>query len=222
VQEAIDSDFEIHSVYSTDCSKFIPILLGQNSKFEISGISEKELEHISGLKTPNETLAVVRQKKQELPDFSTLKNRLTLVLDGISDPGNLGTIIRTADWFGIENIICSENSVDLYNPKVVQATMGSVFRVSVHYVNLVDWLKTNSVSKTASVYVYACTLKGKSIYEQAITKKGLVILGSESHGISKDVLTLADYQISIPSFGKAESLNIAVAAGVVCGEFKRS
>jgi len=188
---------------------------------QIISITEKELNRISALKKPNQVLAVVKIPDQpnQLPDMD--KN-LVLMLDNISDPGNLGTIIRTADWFGIQNILCSENCVDVYNPKVVQATMGSIFRVNVNYVSPEKYLER----LPKNIPVYATMLDGKNLYEVLQDKKCVLIIGNESHGISEYLLPYVTKKIRIPdySFAKsftAESLNASVAAAIVIGEFSR-
>jgi TrmH family RNA methyltransferase len=179
-------------------------------KTTVTVITETELERISQLTTPNKVLAIVQQF-DENNDIIT-KGKITLVLDGIQDPGNMGTIIRTADWFGIEQIVCSHDSAELYNPKVVQATMGSIARVRVMYTDLGEWL-----TEQEDVLIYATTLEGQDISTVKKIKEGIIIFGNESKGISADLLQLANVKITIPKKGKAESLNAAVAAGVVLG-----
>ena len=174
----------------------------------VGEISEVELERISQLNTPNKVLAIVEQF--ELPDTIETKGKVSLVLDTIQDPGNLGTIIRIADWFGIEQIVCSEESADLYNTKVVQSTMGSIARVKVFYRNLGEWL-----SKQEGITLYATALNGQDITRMERITEGLVIIGNESKGISPVIMDLANVKITIPQKGKAESLNAAVAAGII-------
>jgi TrmH family RNA methyltransferase len=179
-------------------------------KTEVTGISETELERISQLTTPNKVLAIVSQFDEEQEIIS--KGKLTLVLDCIQDPGNLGAIIRTADWFGIEQIVCSPDSADLYNPKVVQATMGSIARVKVFYTELKEWLEEQK-----DISIYATTLEGQDVTTVKKIKEGIIIFGNESKGISAEILQLSTVKLTIPGKGKAESLNAAVAAGVVLG-----
>jgi TrmH family RNA methyltransferase len=173
----------------------------------ITVITEAELGKISQLTTPNQVLAVVRKATD--PSFET-RDKVSLVLDGIQDPGNLGTIIRIADWFGIEQIICSLDCADQYNPKVVQSTMGSIARVQLLYTYLVTWLPLQR-----NIPVYAAALGGKDIAEIPFLKEGLIIIGNEAKGISPEVMELADVKITIPKKGKAESLNAAVATGII-------
>jgi len=172
-----------------------------------SKVSEQELEKISQLNTPNLVVALVKQFGDAAPDPV---EGLILALDNIQDPGNLGTIIRIADWFGIKQIICSEGTAECYNPKVVQATMGSIARVAVYYTDLETWL-----SAQASIGIYAAVLEGKDIRKIDPLKEGILLIGNESKGISPEILALANHRITIPQKGKAESLNAAVAAGII-------
>lgn len=177
---------------------------------EVTAITEAELERISQLTTPNKVLAIVRQfDKDENID---VKDKITLVLDGIQDPGNLGTIIRIADWFGIEQIVCGTDSADCYNPKVVQATMGSIARVRIFYTDLEEWLAGQK-----DIRIYAAALEGQDVTTMKKIKEGIIIIGNEARGISEGVLKLANVKLTIPKKGKAESLNAAVAAGIVLG-----
>ena len=166
-----------------------------------------ELEKISALNTTNEIIGVF---KKAVPKDPVFKNRIVLVLDAIQDPGNLGTIIRIADWFGIRDIICSDNSVELYNPKVVQGTMGSISRVNVSYGNIAGIMEEHT-----SIRTYATALEGKSIRQFQEIKEGIIIIGNESKGISEQVMQLANEKITIPKIGLAESLNAAVATGII-------
>ncbi len=176
-------------------------------------ISEKELEKISSFKTPQPAIALIKMPEQEIK-IHAQKEGWTLVLDNIKDPGNLGTIIRSADWFGVTTIICSEDCVELYNPKVIQATMGSLFRVSVFYTNIVDFLKNEKRTK------YAATINGISMFSTTFGKAGILIIGSESHGISAEVLVVCGNPISIPAYGRAESLNAAVATSILLSRIR--
>jgi len=182
-----------------------PVLLKQQ---DCIPVTEAELERISQLSTPNNVLALVEQ--YEIPGSIGAAGKITLVLDTIQDPGNLGTIIRIADWFGIHQIICSENSADLYNSKVVQSTMGSIARVHVFYTEIEAWLK-----KQGDIAIYATSLNGRDIQAMQKIKEGIIIIGNESKGISDSVMPLANQKITIGKKGKAESLNAAVAAGIV-------
>ncbi len=166
-----------------------------------------ELEKISALQTPAQVLAVF--EKSIVKPVQPV-GKFTLVLDDIQDPGNMGTIIRNADWFGVEHIICSLHCADIYNPKVVQSTMGSLGRVNIFYTDLQDWLQKNNSMKK-----YAAALNGKAVSHLKGLKEGLLIIGNESKGISTALLETADEKITIPRSGHAESLNAAVATGII-------
>lgn len=171
-------------------------------------ITEAELEKISQLSTPNKVLAVVKQF--EVPDEVVIMGKVILALDDIRDPGNMGTIIRIADWFGIQQLVCSDESADIYNPKVVQATMGSIARVNVFYKDLVNWLHQQKHTP-----IYTTALNGQDISTMKKITEGIIVIGNESKGISPEIMGLATKKITIPQKGKAESLNAAVAAGIV-------
>jgi len=176
-------------------------------------IDEISLQKISLLKTPNKVVAVF--EKGAYGKIPQLENKLSLMMDDIQDPGNLGTIIRIADWFGIENIICSENCVDCYNPKVVQATMGSLVRVNVWYTTLIPFIEMHT-----NISVYAAALSGTSLPEFKKITEGIVLIGNESIGINEELLKKATQKITIPKYGNAESLNAAVATGVILSHIK--
>jgi RNA methyltransferase, TrmH family len=169
-------------------------------------VHDHELEKISALTTPHQVLAVF-EKVQGKPVSPV--GKISLVLDNIQDPGNMGTIIRIADWFGIKDIICSAHTADMYNPKVVQSTMGSLGRVNIVYTELAEWIQQHR-----QVKVYAAALNGKNVKEMAI-KEGLLLIGNEGKGISEELLQLAAEKITIPKLGDAESLNAAVATGII-------
>lgn len=214
VAELLKKPELVEKIYHT--SAYAP---NSNSSF-FEEISEKELNKISALKTPNQVLALVKAHEPKL-QAEELSNQLVLALESVRDPGNLGTIIRMADWFGIENILCSNDCVDLYNLKTVQATMGSLFRVSVHYVDLLDTLATLKNQQP----VYATSLDGDNIYTTELAKNGILVIGNEANGITNQLMTLANKKIHIPSFNesgdKAESLNAAFACAIACSEFRR-
>ena len=189
------------------------ILLNGNIRVQI--VEDFELLKISNLKTPNLVVGIFKMKIPQ--EHFDIKNRITLVLDDINDPGNLGTIIRTADWFGIKNIVCSMNTVDCYNPKVVQSTMSSLARVNLIYTDIVEWL-----SKSKSVQILATTLHGRPLKDIHQLSEAILIIGNEANGITDDVLNLAHEKITIPKIGKAESLNAAVATSIVLYELTRN
>ena len=182
-------------------------------------ISEKEMERISQLKSANSVLAVVELPKHKLSLANPTKN-LVLCLDRIQNPGNLGTIIRLADWFGISDIVCSEDTADCFNPKVVQATMGAILRVRVHYTNLASWLSSQS-----GACIYGTFLEGENIYNAQLETSGVIVMGNEGQGISDEVAEQVTHKLLIPPYPAdrcgSESLNVAVATAVICSEFRR-
>jgi RNA methyltransferase, TrmH family len=220
VPELLKSDFNIHSIYATKTWIRDNNYLFQNIT-ELANliyeIDQNELEKITQLTTPNEVLMLTKIPVDILM-MENLSGKLSMVLDEVKDPGNLGTLIRIADWFGIENIICSNDSVDVFNSKVVQSTMGSISRVKIYYQEL---KKIFEKAIEIKLPVYGALLEGKNIYQKELSNEGFILLGNESRGISKDLLPFITEKITIPRFGKAESLNISAAAAVICSEFKR-
>ncbi len=185
---------------------------------EVIEVSESQLSQISFLRNPQQVLAVFYQSTNDLtPDF---QKELVLALDGIQDPGNLGTIVRLADWYGINHIYCSLDTADLYNPKVVQATMGALARVNVHYVDLPSFLGTNK-----QIPIYGTLLNGGNIYQKEITQNGILVMGNEGNGISPEIENLITEKLYIPNYPvgspTSESLNVAIATAIVCAEFRR-
>ena len=190
-----------------------------------------EIEQMSGLKTPQGVIGIFR-KKPYTNHQSPITNNLTLALDGIQDPGNLGTIIRTCDWFGVYDIYCSLDTVDCYNPKVIQATMGSLARVRIHYVDLAKWLKEYRIKSTEYRPIYGTLLDGENMYD-ALAKQSpitnhqspIIVMGNEGNGISAPVRSLITHPIRIPSYNKnneaPESLNVSIATAIVLAEFRR-
>lgn len=208
IQELIDANYEIHSVFTTQ-NDFTFI-----SKNKLYVVSTAELKKISALATPNTCLAIFSIPKL----IKTNNSGLILALDSIRDPGNFGTIIRLCDWFGISTLLCSEETVDLYNPKVVQATMGSLSRVNVAYVDLEKHLSETKLP------VFGTFMNGKSIYKEILPKEGIIVMGNEANGISKTIENRITERITIPRFGnlqQTESLNVATATAIVLNEFKR-
>lgn len=215
VSELFASNWQVHSLYYNDEFDVTTVPSTVREGFRVSN---KDLSRISGLKTPNQVVAVVHQQRAEIAP-EDLASTLCLALDDVRDPGNLGTIIRLADWFGIPHILCSAQSVEVYNPKVVQSTMGSLFRVGVHKVDLPAFL---THSKTAvELPILGAVLGGSNIYELDLPAAGILVMGSESHGIAEENLSALTHRISIPSYGKAESLNVSTATAVLLAEFKR-
>jgi TrmH family RNA methyltransferase len=184
----------------------------KSTSIESIVVSNSELTRISSLKSPNKVLAVVKKLNNHIKVKST---GLTLALDGIQDPGNFGTILRIADWFGINELVCSNDTVEIYNPKVVQSSMGAIFRINIHYKNLSDWLEIEQRP------IYGALLEGKNTYQETLNEDAILLIGNEGKGISKDLIPLITHPLTIPSFGQAESLNVAVAAGILVSEFRR-
>ncbi|MEP7319078.1 MAG: RNA methyltransferase [Panacibacter sp.] len=206
VNELLESDLVIRKIYATK--------EWTNKHKNLQNIvptEDYELQKISSLSTPNQVLAIVEQKKLLQPPVLT--KCITLVTDGIQDPGNLGTIIRIADWFGINQVIASEETADIYNPKVVQSTMGSIIRVNIWYKNLISWLND------CNVPVYGALLNGVSIHEFKNISEGVLVIGSEAKGIRENILPFIHHKITIPKTGGAESLNAAVATGIILSHF---
>ena len=188
---------------------------------EVECVTEKEMERLSLLKTPSNSLAIVEIPRCRL-DAAHVGQRLTLALDDVQNPGNLGTIIRLADWFGIGEILCSPATADCFNPKVVQATMGAILRVRVHYVELAPLL---AQAAARGVPVYGTFLEGENLYDAQLTDGGIIVMGNEGRGVRPDVAQTVTRKLFIPPFPAdrraSESLNVAMATGVVCAEFRR-
>lgn len=185
-------------------------------------VSESELRSASLLQHPQQVLALFQIPQWQIPTPQDTEERLILALDGIQDPGNLGTICRLADWFGIEDIICSTETADIFNPKAIQATMGAIARVKIHYTNLKNFLHECA---TPSTHIYGTFLDGQNIYEQPLTPHGIIVMGNEGKGISPDIATLVSDRLFIPNYPPdrptTESLNVAVATAITCAEFRR-
>lgn len=219
VSELLKSDLQIVKLYAVSqwFDNNYENLIKRN--IELQEITEEELKKVSDLITPNQVLGIAG-----IPELYTTRQfqftGMTLALDGIRDPGNMGTMIRTADWFGIKSIVCSSDSVDVYNPKVVQSTMGSFARVQVYYTYLPDFFR--DISK--DIPVFGALLEGPDITQKTFTKPGIVLIGSESHGISKALIPFINEPLYIPGFSntnaenKAESLNASIANGIICYE----
>ena len=208
IQELLDSNFELEHLYTTE-----------NDFAEVSPnyktiISESDLKKITALATANSCLAIFRMPA----DKPILETGLIMALDSIRDPGNLGTIVRLCDWFGIQQIICSKETVDIFNPKVVQATMGSIARVNVNYIDLSVFLKETKLR------LFGTFMDGDNIYKTELYQEGIIIMGNEANGISSELEILISNRLTIPRFGnlqKTESLNVATATAIVLSEFRR-
>jgi len=209
IEELLRSKYELQTLFVTEPLDF------KVANDKIHTISPAELKKISALTTPNTCLAVFKIPTE---NFS-LKEGLLVALDDVRDPGNLGTIIRLCDWFGVEQLICSPETVDIYNPKVVQATMGSIGRVTILYTDLVPFLKSISLP------IFGTFMDGENIYKQDLPSNAILIMGNEANGISDEVAQCITSKLAIPRFGQlqeTESLNVATATAIILSEFKRN
>lgn len=213
VIEFINSPYQVQAIYHT--ASFDPKVLKLSQKINLCEISVTDIEKISSLKTPQIIIALIKIPGGSVLDNAQLRQKFSIVLDGIQDPGNLGTIIRTADWFGINRIICSEDTVDAYNPKVVQASMGSLSRINVYYADLL------TVLPQLGLPLFGAMLNGENIYHTDFGDEGLIVMGNEGNGLSPEIERLINKSITIPNLGKAESLNVAIATALFCSEIKR-
>ncbi|MCU0446120.1 MAG: RNA methyltransferase [Microscillaceae bacterium] len=213
--EVLQSDFVIDSLYCTESFAQANQKLLKSTGIAYELATENDLAQAGTLVSNRGGLAVLKMKPNQTLAPQTQK--LTLVLDGIQDPGNLGTIIRIADWYGISQIICSEDTVELYNPKVISASMASFLRVALFYTNLVKYLTTHSQSA-----IYGALLEGKNIHQTQFASAGLLLMGNESKGIRANLLPFIQYPITIPRFGQAESLNVGVATAVILDNWQRN
>ena len=217
VGELLNSKWKIEKVYGLSGWFNINKALLAERDIDFSGVSVSELERISLMTTPNQVLALVAIPEQDSNSLHPPDDSLSIVLDQIQDPGNLGTIIRTADWFNIRNIFCSSDCADSFNPKVVQSTMGSLLRVNIQYVELEEFFR-----KVKSIPVYGTFLTGAQIYETKLKTSALIVIGNEAKGIREELFPFITQKISIPHTDiSAESLNAAVATGIVLSEFQR-
>jgi TrmH family RNA methyltransferase len=208
VNELLKSSFEIDTLFATDDFQT------DISSEKIIRISEKDLQKISNLKTPNKVLGLFKIPHEKLIQ----KNGLTIALDAINDPGNLGTIIRLCDWFGVSQLICSQETVDSYNQKVVQASMGSLTRISIIYADLDTYLQETNLP------TFIADMDGVNVYKTQLPKEAILIMGNEANGVSNEIKALIKNKISIPRFGETqetESLNVATATAILLSEFKR-
>lgn len=211
ITEIIASGLKVRNIYAIEGHL--------SGKAEV--VSAKEMERISQLKTASSSLAVVEQPRHKTPTTAPT-NALCIALDGVQNPGNLGTIIRLADWFGVEDIFCSQDTADCFNPKVVQATMGAILRVRVHYLHLADFLARTAAAGTP---IYGTMLDGENIYSTHLTPNGVIVMGNEGKGVSAECARSFTHRLLIPSYPPerqgSESLNVAMATGIVCAEFRR-
>ncbi|MFB9056301.1 TrmH family RNA methyltransferase [Mariniflexile ostreae] len=206
IKELLNSHYVLHTLYTTEAF---------NADEKEVLISEKDLKRISFLKTPHTAVAIF-----EIPKIKAIDhNQLIVALDDVRDPGNLGTIIRLCDWFGIQDLVCSKETVDCFNPKVVQASMGSITRVNIVYVDLLTFLENHSTA------IFGAYMEGENVYKKTFPNQGVLVMGNEANGISEAVEKLISDKITIPRFGDiqaTESLNVATATAILLSEFRRS
>lgn len=190
-----------------------------HGRVECDTVTQEELNHASLLRTPQQVIGLfpIPHEAKTIEEVAT--RSLCLALDGVQDPGNIGTIVRLADWFGIQHVFCSADTVDIYSPKAIQATMGAIARVRVHYINLTEELRK------CSAPIYGTHLDGQNLYEESLTAHGVIVMGNEGKGVSKEVSNLVGKRLYIPPYptyrDKVESLNVAIATAIVCAEFRR-
>ncbi|MDY0781602.1 RNA methyltransferase [Tenacibaculum sp. IB213877] len=209
INELLKSSLEIDAIFTTD--DFLPDIPSN----KITRVSEQELKKISSLKTPNKVLGLFKIPEEKKPQTKGL----IIALDEINDPGNLGTIIRLCDWFGVKQLVCSKNTVDCYNQKVVQSTMGSITRVQINYLDLSEYVKTTTLP------VFTADMDGKNVYKSQLPTEAVLVMGNEANGISDEINELVNNKLTIPRFGdlqQTESLNVATATSILLSEFKRS
>lgn len=208
VNELLASSLEVEHIFSVDAS------FEASKNCEITIISESELKKVSTLKSPNKVLGLFKIPKEK----EINQDKFMVALDGVNDPGNLGTIIRLCDWFGIFELVCSKNTVDCYNQKVVQSTMGSLTRVNISYVDLQDFLSNSKLP------VFTADMDGENVYTSSLPEKAVLVMGNEANGISPEIAQIVKHALTIPRFGdlqQTESLNVATATAILLSEFKR-
>ncbi|MBR4028756.1 MAG: RNA methyltransferase [Alistipes sp.] len=213
IEEIQNSDFRIRAIYTTRKD-----VAGRGVEY----VERKDMERISQLKTPADCVAIVEQPRHRL-QLSSIAGNLVLALDGVQNPGNLGTILRLADWFGVRDVICSKECADCFNPKVVQATMGAILRVRVHYVdNLAQVLNE---AKNLGMPIYGTLLDGENIYSKRLQNRGVIVMGNEGRGLSDECQEALTDRLFIPPYPAncptSESLNVAMATGIIIAEFRR-
>ncbi|WP_299001367.1 RNA methyltransferase [uncultured Tenacibaculum sp.] len=208
VNELLASSLEVEHIFSVDAS------FEASKNCEITIISESELKKVSTLKSPNKVLGLFKIPKEK----EINQDKFMVALDGVNDPGNLGTIIRLCDWFGVTELVCSKNTVDCYNQKVVQSTMGSLTRVNISYVELQDFLSNSKLP------VFTADMDGENVYTSSLPEKAVLVMGNEANGISPEIAQTVKHALTIPRFGdlqQTESLNVATATAILLSEFKR-
>jgi TrmH family RNA methyltransferase len=213
VLELLRSKISVKSLFATD-EWIADNFKGLNGVQNVYHVNEKELSQMSKFKTPQDVIAIAQIPSYDLPEDAA--NEFVIVLDNIQDPGNLGTIIRIADWYGINHIVCNEQTVEWHNPKVIQASMGSFLRVKVHKTGIESYLKSQNCN------IYAAVMDGQSLYETQLSAHGILLIGNEGAGVHSECLKNANHLITIPRIGHAESLNAGIATAIICDAWSRA
>ena len=213
VLELLRSKISVKSLFATD-EWITENFKGLNNVSNVYHVNEKELSQMSGFKTPQDVMTIAQIPTYDIPPDAA--NEFIIVLDNIQDPGNLGTIIRIADWYGINHIVCNEQTVEWHNPKVIQASMGSFLRVKVHKTSIETYLKNQNCN------VYAAVMNGQSLYETQLSAHGILLIGNEGAGVNPECLKSANHLITIPRKGHAESLNAGIATAIICDAWSRA
>ena len=214
VIEFINSPYQLEAIYHK--TSFDSKMLNLSRKINLTEISASDMDKISSLKTPQDVAALIKIPAWPTLNNTQLRQKFAIVLDGLQDPGNMGTIIRTADWFGISHIICSPDTVEVYNPKVVQASMGSLSRTQIYYTGLHEFLTHINLP------IYGAMLSGQNIYKTDFGTEGLILMGNEGNGVRPGIEKLITKAITIPRIGTAESLNVGIATAIFCSEISRN
>jgi len=213
VLELLDSDFSTHSLYATEDFYNSHAEVLKSLDIEMLKSSESQLTEMSVFKSNEQALAVVKTKENN--PLKAVNSEFAIILDGVRDPGNVGTILRVCDWFGVKKVIASEDSVELYNPKVIASSMGSFTRVKVYYTSVVEF-----ITREDGPY-YGTFMKGSDVHKFDFGNRGYIIIGSESNGISRELVSMINQRLSIPSYGSAESLNVGVATAIILDNLRR-
>jgi RNA methyltransferase, TrmH family len=223
INEAIQNDsLSINMLICTSKSKNHINIAALSKDTSLIEVTAKEFDKITSQNSPQEVLAVIRKPQFQIPKANLIED-ISFAIDKLRDPGNFGTIIRLADWFGVKQIFCSTDTVDCFNPKVVQSSMGAIFRIDIHYVDLKKFL--NNIKQNKLQSIYATSLSGSDLFKTKLSKPAVILLGNESGGLSEDLIVLSDQNLLIPNYSmsqdKGESLNVSMAAAIICAEIRR-
>ena len=219
VQEVLQSDFQTELVIATEAFYKENVRLTERQRTPVEIVSSAELERAGTLESNNAALAVVKTKENH--PLLAAPNEIALILDDIRDPGNLGTILRIADWYGVRKILCSETTADVYNPKVISASKGSFTRVNWWYGNVADVLRQSEGESVGKLAVYGAFLDGDDVHKLAFSKSGYLVMGNESNGIRPEMAQYVTQRVTIPRYGDAESLNVGIATAILLDNIRR-